>query len=309
MLRNKSRRNATSMMMKVASVFVVGCMLLALTGCGEQESAATSEVATEATTQAVTTAPTAEATTEATTATPKPTETTTASTTEATTEATTTTSKPTETTTASTTEATTEALAVTVPDVSDVPQDAQAQVEEWTPEEGENDREPQDPEQPVDDGYWHEDPEPDDSARISTEQRLAQVWTPEEGEGDRDPQEPNQPVDDGYWHEDTSSVTAADLQAAAESDLAVFSSYLSKNGWSIIDTSVTRATDTQYGIFVHFGNGAGGESWRMVKAETPDGRGIAVGWYQSYGGSPFDISTNYDDYTNGPYGATDFSLD
>jgi hypothetical protein len=264
MVMNKSRRNATSMIMKVASVFVVSCMLFALTGCGEQESTATSEVTTEATTQTVTTAPTAEATTEATTATPKPTETTTASTTEATTEATTTTSKPTETTTSSTNEATTEVPAVTVPDVSDVPQDAQAQVEEWTPEEGENDREPQDPEQPV---------------------------------------------DDGYWHEDTSSVTAADLQAAAESDLAVFSSYLSKNGWSIIDTSVTRATDTQYGIFVHFGNGAGGESWRMVKAETPDGRGIAVGWYQSYGGSPFDISTNYDDYTNGPYGATDFSLD
>jgi hypothetical protein len=137
---------------------------------------------------------------------------------------------------------------------------------------------------------------------------MTQVWTPEEEAGNGQ-EEPDQPVDDGYWHEDTPSVTAADLQEAAESDLAVFSSYLSKNGWSIIDTSVTRATDTQYGIFVHFGNGAGGESWRMVKAETPDGRGIAVGWYQSYGGSPFDISTNYDDYTNGPYGATDFSLD
>lgn len=296
------------MIMKVASVFVVGCTFFALTGCGEQESAATSEVATEATTQAVTTAPTAEATTEATTATPKPTETTTASTTEATTEATTTTSKPTETTTSSTNEATTEVPAVTVPDVSDVPQDAQAQAEEWTQENGEGDRDPQEPNQPVDDGYWHEDPEPDDSARISTEQGLTQVWTPEEEAGNGQ-EEPDQPVDDGYWHEDTPSVTAADLQAAAESDLAVFSNYLSNNGWSIIDTSITRATDTQYGIFVHFGNGAGGESWRMVKAETPDGRGIAVGWYQSYGGSPFDISNNYDDYTNGPYGATDFSLD
>lgn len=130
----------------------------------------------------------------------------------------------------------------------------------------------------------------------------------ETGEGDRDPQEADQIIENGYWHDD-STVTVKDLQAAAESDLVVFSSYLSSNGWSIIDTSVTRATDTQYGIFVHFGNGAGGESWRMVKAETPDGRGIAVGWYQSYGGSPFDISTNYDDYTNGPYGATDFSLD
>lgn len=132
--------------------------------------------------------------------------------------------------------------------------------------------------------------------------------TLETGEGEGDPQEPDQKIENGYWHDD-STVTVKDLQAAAESDLAVFSSYLSNNGWSIIDTSVTRATDTQYGIFVHFGNGAGGESWRMVKAETPDGRGIAVGWYQSYGGSPFDISTNYDDYTNGPYGATDFSLD
>ena len=120
--------------------------------------------------------------------------------------------------------------------------------------------------------------------------------------------EPDQTIEDGYWHDD-STVTVKDLQAAAESDLAVFSSYLSSNGWSISDSHCVKATDTQYGIFVHFGNGAGGESWRMVKAETPDGRGIAVGWYQSYGGSPFDISTNYDDYTNGPYGATDFSLD
>lgn len=135
-------------------------------------------------------------------------------------------------------------------------------------------------------------------------------YMPEEHENAQEPQDP--PADDpdsGYWHDEESAVTMADLQAAAEADLATFSSYLSSNGWSIIDTSVSRATDTQYGIFVHFGNGAGGESWRMVKAETPDGRGIAVGWYQSFGGSPFDISTNYDDYTNGPYGATDFSLD
>jgi hypothetical protein len=263
MVRNKSRRNAASMIMKVASVFVVSCMLFALTGCGEQESTATSEVTTEATTQTVTTAPTAEATTEATTATPKPTETTTTPTTEATT----TTPKPTETTTTSTTEATTEAPAVTVPDVSDVPQDAQAQAEEWTPEEGENDREPQDPEQPI---------------------------------------------DDGYWHEDTPSVTAADLQAAAEADLAVFSNYLSNNGWSIVDSHCVRSTDTQYGIYVHFGNGQGGESWRMVKAETPDGVGISVGWYgYTIGLDPDECfgSDNWDYFTNGPVGATDWTLD
>ena len=145
------------------------------------------------------------------------------------------------------------------------------------------------------------------TVKLTTE--AVKNYTKENEEEGREPQNPEQSIEDGYWHEDTPSVTATDLQAAAESDLAVFSSYLSNNDWSIIDTSVTRATDTQYGIFVHFGNGAGGESWRMVKAETPDGRGIAVGWYQSYGGSPFDISTNYDDYTNGPYGATDFSLD
>ena len=144
-----------------------------------------------------------------------------------------------------------------------------------------------------------------DNAEVNVEE-----YTPEEHENEQAIQDPPaENPDSGYWHDEESAVTMADLQAAAEADLATFSSYLSSNGWSILDTSVTRATDTQYGIFVHFGNGAGGESWRMVKAETSDGRGIVVGWYQSYGGSPFDISTNYDDYTNGPYGATDFSLD
>lgn len=236
MLKPKTRRMlATSRKLKVLSILVVICMLFALTGCNEQESTATSETTTEATTQAITAAPTAEATTEATTATPKPTEApTTTPTTEATTEAT---------TTEATTEAPTEAPAVTVPDVSDVPQDAQAQAEEWTPENGEG-GEPENPEQPIDDGYWHEDP----------------------------------------------AVTAADLQAAAEAELARLTARVDNNpDWFFDSAQTLRATDTQYGIYVLIGCDYGYREY-AIKAEANGAGGIDVGVYENQGGVANDGS-------------------
>ena len=133
----------------------------------------------------------------------------------------------------------------------------------------------------------------------------------ETGEGEGDPQEPDQEIENGYWHDD-STVTVKDLQAAAESDLAVFSSYLSSNGCSISDSHCVRATDTQYGIYVCFVSSEGGESWRMVKAETPDGVGIVIGWYGYTIGLSLDEclgNDNWDYFTNGPVGATDWTLD
>lgn len=133
----------------------------------------------------------------------------------------------------------------------------------------------------------------------------------EDGENDREPQDPEQPIEDGYWHDD-STVTVKDLQAAAESDLAVFSSYLSSNGWSISDSHCVRATDTQYGIYVCFVSSEGGMSWRMVKAETPDGVRIVIGWYGYTIGLSLDEcfgNDNWDYFTNGPVGATDWTLD
>lgn len=131
MLNHKKRGMlTTSSLTKVLSVFVIACMLFALTGCDEQENTANSEATTQVTTQATTVA-----TTEATTVAP-----------------------------------------VTVPDVSDVPQNSQVQAEEYTTEEHEDINDPDDPEQPIDDGYWHEDPEPtSDQGRINAEQGLAQI--------------------------------------------------------------------------------------------------------------------------------------
>ena len=123
--------------------------------------------------------------------------------------------------------------------------------------------------------------------------------------------EPDQTIEDGYWHDD-STVTVKDLQTAAETDLAVFSTYLSKNGWSISDSHCVRATNTQYGIYVCFVSNEGGMSWRMVKAETPDGVGIVIGWYGYTIGLSLDEcfgNDNWDYFTNGPVGATDWTLD
>lgn len=148
--------------MKAISILVASCMLFALTGCGSKEESTTTEVTTQVavatnqvagatiaettTTEATTTEAT---TTEATTTTPTTTipTTTTAPTTEATTAVPTTT----------TTEAPTEAPSITVPD--ELPDNAEADVEEYTPEEHENEQAPQNP--PADDpdnGYWHDEP-------------------------------------------------------------------------------------------------------------------------------------------------------
>ncbi len=143
--------------MKAISILVASCMLFALTGCDSKEESATTEVTTQVavatnqvagatiaettTTKATTTEAT---TTEATTTTPT---TTTAPTTEPTTAAPTTT----------TTETPTEAPSLTVPDK--LPDNAEANVEEYTPEEHENEQAPQNP--PADDpdsGYWHDEP-------------------------------------------------------------------------------------------------------------------------------------------------------
>ncbi len=143
--------------MKAISILVASCMLFALTGCDSKDESATTEVTTPVagatnpvagatiaettTTEATTTEAT---TTEATTTTPT---TTTAPTTEPTTAAPTTT----------TTETPTEAPSLTVPDK--LPDNAEANVEEYTPEEHENEQAPQNP--PADDpdsGYWHDEP-------------------------------------------------------------------------------------------------------------------------------------------------------
>ena len=53
-------------------------------------------------------------------------------------------------------------------------------------------------------------------------------------------------------------------------------------------------------------------SWRMVKAETPDGVGIVIGWYGYTIGLSLDEcfgNDNWDYFTNGPVGATDWTLD
>lgn len=139
----------TSRGMKVISILVASCMLFALTGCGATDDSAatepTTQVAEVKTTEATTTeATTTETTTETTTAAPT---TTTAPTTEATTEATT------AATTAVTTETPTEAPSLTVPDV---PDNAEAQVEEHTTVAPVEDV-PEDPAGEPDDGYWHEE--------------------------------------------------------------------------------------------------------------------------------------------------------
>ena len=119
----------TSREIKVISIIIASSMLLALTGCGEDDSSAITESTTQVAEQTTTEA-TTEVTTEATTATPTP--------------------KP-------TTEATTEAPpAVTVPDTNDLPDNPEGQVAE-TPTEDAGNNDQQEPVDPVDDGYWHDD--------------------------------------------------------------------------------------------------------------------------------------------------------
>ena len=128
--------------------------------------------------------------------------------------------------------------------------------------------------------------------------------TPTEDVGENPADEPVDPVDDGYWHDDTPTVTAADLQAAAEAEMSTFISYLESNGWNVMEDYPIRQTDTQYGYYFWCVNPDGSYVHCVVKAETSDGVNISVGWYSS----TTDIGTNYDSFTNGPYGPSSVPL-
>ena len=153
---------------------------------------------------------------------------------------------------ATTTEATTEAPSLTVPDADELPDNAEAQVEQ----------------------------------------------NPTVDPINVDPGEPEDVPDDGYWHEDP-AVTAADLQAAAEAELARFAAKVNgTNGaWIITDTHVLRSSDTQYGIYVMVECDFGGIE-RAIKAEVTGSGEIVVGYWSNGANTANDGS--YESFDVGP---------
>ena len=177
---------------------------------------------------------------------------------------------------------------------------------------------PTDPGQTTTEGYWHTESTTTTTttSKTTTTTTTTKKNTTEQYVKPLKPEE--KPNENGYWHTESTTkattkatttttkattkktttaankkITAADLKAAAEAELARISAAADEGGWPIVETRVMRNTNTQYGIYAKFV--ADSENWShtIIKAEVRNGT-IAV----FYSAQPMGVtSIDYESYS------------